>query len=483
MEDESSPRLHPLLHNKDIKELKEDVALLLDGWKGKSVDHSLKELKNSIQKRKETSIRNLLLDKQDIEIICKYVIYRCKKENLRGVLINNGLDNDILCYKNEESSAHSPNKDTISKNYSIYNLGSVIGKGSDGVVRFAQKLTEETIPSIIAVKNRESYYKSSTLKSCEDEYRILQYIGFAKDYCILGKNSHFIFMEYFPGCPVSEMAKDWHNDVRSGVATGCLEAVYYLYTVGIYHCDIKPENFLITCASNPNWLGIKLIDYGSSIMIEDPQKGSKGNKRDIPRALGTPSYMPPECFNKLLPFDREKVEIYSLCITIFEILSLCLWLDYQVKKPPFSLVMFQDIQKACPDVFLNKEELDKLKISDRWKFELLEMCYWIYKEDPKDRPSFYDLKNIINRISKIRDDYVSFSFPSKVKSKSNNNSPRNSEERPGNTHHHRSPRLKRNPFSKTRNLPIPTITETLEVNESCSQEERRKKYSTQANSY
>lgn len=483
--------VEPIVFNciqcKESKELKEDVNWLLEGWKGKSVDHSFKELKDIIQKNIETSKKNLILDKQDIEIICKYVIYRCKKENLKGVLVNNGIENDILCYKNDESSSsHSPSKEIVNtKHYSIYNLGGIIGKGSDGVVRFAQKLTEEATPSILAVKYRESYHKSFVSKSVEDEYRILQYIRFAKDYCKLSKHSHYIFMEYFPGCPVSEMAKDWHDDIRSGVATGCLEAVDYLYTAGIYHCDIKPENFLITLPDTRNWLEVKLIDYGSSIII--------GDKKDTIRTLGTPSYMAPECFDKNLSFDREKSEVYSLCITLFEVLSRCLWRDYQLNKPPFSVVTFQDIQKACPDVFLSNDELIKLKINDRWKFELLGMCYWMYKEDSKDRPSFYDLKNVIHRIAKLRDDYIFFSFPgNKTKSKSSNTSPRNTEEKSTSTHaHHRSPRLiRRHPFSKSRNaVTLPTINEPLEIigdekeTRDVIYKEKKKKHNSQASSY
>ena len=53
--------------------------------------------------------------------------------------------------------------------------------------------------------------------------------------------------------------------IRS-VAQQCLEALDYMHSLGLIHCDLKPENVLIQSYSNCQ---IKVIDFGSSCYITD----------------------------------------------------------------------------------------------------------------------------------------------------------------------------------------------------------------------
>ncbi len=45
-----------------------------------------------------------------------------------------------------------------------------------------------------------------------------------------------------------------------------LEALEYIHSLKLIHCDIKPENILIKSYSNALF---KLIDFGSSCYIHD----------------------------------------------------------------------------------------------------------------------------------------------------------------------------------------------------------------------
>lgn len=375
--------------NVRIKEIQEIPA-----WNRKNIDLSLFELNTEIRKNNET-IHTFMIDiDEEIEIISKYVVLRCEKEYTKNVSINHGKQNDIVGFFSDIG--------TEKEKITIYNIGGMIGKGSEGCVRYAQKISDvQSKKNIIAVKEREAYTKD-TVASCINEYKILKNLGILHDYCKIEKK-HYIFIPYYPSIPASKLEKDWHEDIRAGVSTGCIEAVMHLYHYGIWHNDIKPENFLVVF-ENP-WISVKLIDYGTSIHMNE--KETKEN-----RTLGTPAYLPPESFDKKLPFYREKAEIYSLCITIFDILSMFSWSEYQNKKNRFDSYHFTDIQKCCPDVFLDHDHLEKIKYNNRWLYHLLSFCYWIYKENPNDRPNFSDTEIILNRIKCMQESAISLTFPS-----------------------------------------------------------------------
>jgi serine/threonine protein kinase len=102
-----------------------------------------------------------------------------------------------------------------------------------------------------------------------------------------------------------------------------INAVDYLHSLNILHCDIKPENFLIDNEGN-----IKLIDFGFSVIYKE-----KENK-----LAGTFQYCSPEqMYNMVLcslyiknnlPLDTDvfnnelyeydfKSDVYSLAVTIY----------------------------------------------------------------------------------------------------------------------------------------------------------------------
>jgi serine/threonine protein kinase len=372
-----------------IKEIHEIPA-----WNRKNIDLSLFELNTEIRKNNEHVNDFMILLDHEIQTISNYVLLRCEKEYTKNVVFNHGKQNDIVGFISDIG--------TEKEKFIIYNIGGTIGKGSEGSVRYAQKISDvNTRKNIIAVKERDAYTKNA-VTSCINEYKIIKNLGLLHDYCKIDKK-HFIFLPYYPSIPASALKKDWHEDIRAGVSTGCIESVMNLYHYGIWHNDIKPENFLVVF-ENP-WISVKLIDYGTSILI-----GEKEIKEN--RTLGTPAYLAPECFDKNQPFYREKAEIYSLCITIFDILSMYSWSEYQNKKNRFDGYHFADIQKCCPDVFLDHDHLEKIKYNNRWLYHLLSFCYWIYKENPNDRPNFSDVEIIVNRIKAMQESAISLTFPS-----------------------------------------------------------------------
>jgi len=110
----------------------------------------------------------------------------------------------------------------------------------------------------------------------------------------------------------------------------------FLANEGVVHCDLKPDNILITVDKNQN-LDLKLIDFGSAIDMSCPSNFG----------MITPEYMPPEILkiaesNPLNMSKSEKlakkthpwsVDVWSLgCILTEIVIGVPLWLSLKCKN-------------------------------------------------------------------------------------------------------------------------------------------------------
>ena len=87
-----------------------------------------------------------------------------------------------------------------------------------------------------------------------------------------------------------------------------LDAVDYIHSLNISHCDIKPENVLIKNTANPH---VKLSDFGLSTFVEY----SNGIRR------GSLSFMSPENYNFEADISWKKNDIWALGVTLFNLLT------------------------------------------------------------------------------------------------------------------------------------------------------------------
>jgi len=82
------------------------------------------------------------------------------------------------------------------------------------------------------------------------------------------------------------------------------DALEYLHSQGLCHCDIKPDNILINQQGQ-----VFLTDFGISQSIGEPLESKRG----------TPRYMAPEQYLQQ-PVDH-RTDVYSFAITLYEMLT------------------------------------------------------------------------------------------------------------------------------------------------------------------
>ena len=124
--------------------------------------------------------------------------------------------------------------------------------------------------------------------------------------------NHYLVAEYIEGSSLREVLQargrlTEAEAVRYGIQVA--PALQYAHSQGIVHCDVKPENILISSQ------GIaKVTDFGIADMVTRTVTPSEA--RDI---LGTIAYLAPEVIQGA-PADARS-DIYSLGLTVYELVA------------------------------------------------------------------------------------------------------------------------------------------------------------------
>lgn len=195
-----------------------------------------------------------------------------------------------------------------------------IGAGGMGKVF---KVAHETLGKTFALKiirdsmagqnkARDLFYREARLASSLSHPNIASVVDFGED----EKLGAFMVMEFLQGEPLAKLLK---REKRLGLRQAIdiiqqvAEALHYIHSKGIVHCDIKTENILLTKVpdSKRRRLQVKLLDFGLA--------RSTTTTRNTNSLAGTPHYVAPERIRgqKASPSS----DIYGLGILFYEVLT------------------------------------------------------------------------------------------------------------------------------------------------------------------
>ncbi|MCY3021306.1 MAG: serine/threonine-protein kinase [Planctomycetota bacterium] len=195
------------------------------------------------------------------------------------------------------------------------------------------------------------------------------------------KGTYYYSMEYVEGGSVQDLiAKGRSLDPlrATRIVLQAAQALEYADKVGIVHCDIKPDNLMLTSGGD-----VRLSDLGIAKTLN-----AKGKAEQSDGVFGSPHYMAPEQARGL-PMDHRS-DLYSLGVTYYRIL---------LGKLPFT-------GKDAKEI-MEKQVFDEPEPPRRINSHLAPMIYTILGKLLKKRPAeryqnaaalIKDLQSVISQI-------------------------------------------------------------------------------------
>jgi eukaryotic-like serine/threonine-protein kinase len=120
-------------------------------------------------------------------------------------------------------------------------------------------------------------------------------------------------MEYVPGQDLRTLlAAPLDAERFFALSIQLTEAIQAAHASGILHCDIKPENIMVTEQGF-----VKVLDFGLARIVAVPDSGETVSVAGSSAAFaGTPGYMAPEILREGPP--TEQSDIFSLGVVLYE---------------------------------------------------------------------------------------------------------------------------------------------------------------------
>jgi serine/threonine protein kinase/Flp pilus assembly protein TadD len=189
------------------------------------------------------------------------------------------------------------------------------------------------------------------------------------------------FQDLFPGKLAPDLAVR-HKSVTEffcHLVIQTAEALQYAHDNGIIHRDVKPSNIILEPDGNP-----VILDFGLSHDEMEVNLTVSGE------FLGTPVYSAPESFGKGGTLDLKKLDVYSLGVSMYELLT---------GKLPYE-------GTSIYEIYNNVRHKEPIKPTSRWKILPRDLETVILKSISKDQDyryaSIFDLRQDLDHFLNYR---------------------------------------------------------------------------------
>ncbi|CAI4233034.1 unnamed protein product [Auanema sp. JU1783] len=193
-----------------------------------------------------------------------------------------------------------------------------LGSGQFGTVYSAVHRSSGKEVAVKVISKERFAKKGSGVDSMRTEVAILQrtcHAGIVRlEFMCETKDKIFVVMEKLSGdmleMILSQATGRLNERITKFLIVQILSALKYLHDQGIAHCDLKPENVLLS-EINTSFPQTKICDFGYARFIPEAQF-----RKTI---VGTPAYLPPEVLQKR--GYNKSLDMWSVGVIIYVTLS------------------------------------------------------------------------------------------------------------------------------------------------------------------
>jgi serine/threonine protein kinase len=253
-----------------------------------------------------------------------------------------------------------------------YQLLEPLGKGGMAVVYRARDLMLERLVAVKVLREnysadpafQERFRQEAKAAANLTHPNIVTMHDFGLD-----KGQLFLVMEYVPGMDLKTLLKQrgrFSPEEALPLLIQACAGIGYAHRAGLVHCDVKPQNMLVT----PD-MRLKVADFGIARALSTIQPDEKSDL-----VWGSPQYYAPEQATGAAPAPAS--DVYSLGIIMYELLTGSL--PFQATKasdlarlhveeePPLLSELIPDISPTLEQILtkvLSKEPSQRYRTADQ----------------------------------------------------------------------------------------------------------------------